>query len=255
MLVHEEFFRDQLTKKTESVFRRYFLNQWVASEELWIPYGVWDQCASPLDLDPDLPLYVGIDIARSVDSSALVMCQRQGERFVLRAQIWSNPYPAGHQLHDSWRMNNHLVMQVCRELFAAYPTAACAIDDEVKPGPLFAYDPWRFRSEAEGLTGEGLALVEFPQTDQRMVPASQGFYEAIMKTKIAHDGDPLLKQHVQQVTADPRPRGWRMSKPAGSTRKIDAAIAAAIALYCCQTTTPPEEERSVYETRGVLVLG
>jgi phage terminase large subunit-like protein len=71
---------------------------------------------------------------------------------------------------------------------------------------------------------------------------------------VAHDGDPVLRRHVENVTADQRPRGWRMSKPVGSTRKIDGAIAAAIALYCAQTTTVPEEYTSVYETRGLSIL-
>jgi phage terminase large subunit-like protein len=258
VLVQEAFFRDQLSKKTESVFRRYFLNQWVASEEIWIPSGSWDACRSDLQLDPALPVSVGIDIARNVDSSALVVAQRQGnpgcERIVLRATIWANPYPVGHVLHESWRMNNQLVMARCRELREAFPVAACTIDDAVIPGPLFAYDPWRFRPEAEVLTGEGLAMVEFPQSDVRMVPASQAFFEAIMKGVIAHDGDPVLKRQVEQVTADQKPRGWRMSKPAGSTRKIDAAVAGAIACYCALTTTPPGPARSVYEDRGIVFL-
>jgi hypothetical protein len=60
---------------------------------------------------------------------------------------------------------------------------------------------------------------------------------------------------VEQVTADQKPRGWRMSKPAGSTRKIDAAIAAAIACYCAVTHEAPVVRRSVYEDRGIIVLG
>jgi phage terminase large subunit-like protein len=259
VLVHESFFRDQLSKKTESVFRRYFLNEWVAAEDIWIPYGAWEACRSDLDLDPDRPIYVGIDIARNIDSSALVIAQPQGEgqgqRLVLRATIWENPYPQAHSLHDAWRMNNALVMDRCRELFAQFPTPACGIDGEIQPGPLFAYDPWRFRPEAEALQAEGLTLIEFPQSDVRMIPASQGFFEAIMKGKIAHDGDPVLKRHVEQVTADPKPRGWRMSKPAGSTRKIDAAIAAAIACSCALTHEAPEVRRSAYADHDLIVVG
>lgn len=255
ILVHAPFFEDQLTKKTESVFRRYFLNQWVATEEIWIPYGVWDRGISDLEPDPTLPLYVGIDIARNVDSSALVICQQQGEQFVLRADIWLNPYPEGHSLHDDWRMNNHLVMDRCRELFAQFPRPAVEIDKEVKPGPCFAFDPWRFREEADQLMGEGLAMLEFPQNDVRMVPASQSFFEAIMKTRVAHNGDPTLKAQVQNVTAEPRARGWRMSKPKGSSRKIDAAVAAAIAVYCAQTLTPPEPRRSAYADHRLMAVG
>ena len=255
VLVQREFFEDQLTKKTESVFRRYFLDQWVTTEEIWIPYGVWDACQSDLELDLTLPLYVGIDIAKNIDSSALTCVQRQGERFVVRATIWANPYPSGHSLHDSWRMNNHDVMELCRQLYETYRAAACQIERSIMPGPCFGYDPWRFREEADVLTGQGLAMVEFPQNDSRMVPASQAAYEAIMKTRIAHDGDPILAAHVHHVTAESRARGWRMSKPDGSTRKIDAAIAMAIGLYLAQTQTPPAPRRSAYEDHDLVTVG
>jgi hypothetical protein len=46
-----------------------------------------------------------------------------------------------------------------------------------------------------------------------------------------------------------------MSKPAGSTRKIDAAIAAAIACACAVTHEPPLERRSVYEDHDLIVIG
>lgn len=293
--VHESVLEDRVRRIPESEFRRYHLNQWVAGETIWIPYGAWDACQSPLDLDPALPAYVGIDMARTIDSSARAICQRidqrpltcplcgevgvtfaaieEGEgahcsacgelvlgpppewRYVLRVTIWSNPYPESDPMYEQWVMNPHLVIEDCRDLFKRFPVPACAIDDVVMPGPLFAYDPWRFRAEADQLTGEGLAMVELPQTDQRMIPASQTFYEAIMRGLVAHNGDPALKRHVQSVTAEQRDRGWRISKPKGSKRKIDGAVAAAIALYHAMTTPPPAPRRSVYEDRGIRVIG
>jgi phage terminase large subunit-like protein len=252
---------DRARTQPEYVFRRYGLNQWTQTEEAWIPYGVWEQGESDLGLDSSLPLYVGIDLAKTVDSSALVMCQKHTGAheddpvtYVVRALVWENPYPEGHTLHDSWRMNNNDVIEVCRALYAQYPVAACEIDGEIMPGPMFAYDPWRFRPEAEGLYGEGLAMMEFPQSDSRMIPASQDFYEAIMKNEIAHDGDVTLKRHIHNVTAEQKPRGWRMAKPKGSTRKIDAAIACGIAVHCAKVTVPPDG-RSYYEDHDIRVLG
>lgn len=266
--VREKYIEDRVKREPESVVRRYNTNQWVATEEIWIPTGVWDKGLSDLDLDPSLPLYVGIDIAKNIDSSALALAQRHvvpaesdeedededDVRYVVRATIWANPYPEHHELHDSWRMNNNLVMDLCRDLFARFPVPASEIDGTVMPGPMFAYDPWRFRPEAEALTGEGLAMVEFPQNDSRMIPASQDFYEAIMKGEIAHDGDQGLKRHVHAVTADQKPRGWRMTKPVGSKRKIDAAIATAIAVHCAKVTPAPATRRSMYSDGHQLVV-
>lgn len=258
--LYEEFLEQQVREKPEHVFRRYFLNQWTQTEEAWIPYGVWDQCEdADLELDPALPLFVGLDLAIYVDSSAVAMVQKQTvegrTRYVVRTKVWENPYPEGHALRDSWRMNNAEVMDYCRDLRERFPVPACSIDDATMPGPRFTYDPYRFRPEAEALTGEGLAMVEFPQFDSRMIPASQDFYEAIMKTEIAHDGDAALKRHVHAVIADQKPRGWRMSKPKGSKRKIDAAIATAIAVHSAKVTVAPAPRRSVYESRSLEVIG
>lgn len=256
--VRPEYIDGRVKREPESVVRRYNLNQWVAAENIWIPYGAWDKCLDEtLELDPALPLFVGIDIAKRIDSSALAIVQKRetesGPRYVCRSIIWENPYREDDPRCNDWRMNNNLVVEECRELFKRFPVPACTIDDEVKPGPCFAYDPWRFRPEAEKLTGEGLALLEFPQSDSRMVPASQALYEAIMTGEIAHSGDAREKRHIQSVTPDQRERGWRISKPKGSGKQIDFAVALAIAVFLAQTQ-PPTAARSVYEDRGLLVL-
>lgn len=253
-LVHPAFFEDQLSKKTESVFRRYFLNQWVAGADLWLPYGAWDACRDDsLELDETLPLFVGIDIALRNDSTAVVCAQKQGERTVVRAKVWENPYPEDDARHADWKLNIFEVEDYLQELRRRFPSPATTIDDVVKPGPEFAYDPAYFHRSAAILEGDGLAMVEYPQHDSRMIPASQGLYQLVVEGKIAHDGDPALKRHVENATADQKPRGWRLSKPRGSRRKIDAAIALAIAAHRAQNLAP-EMVQSVYEERGVLVL-
>lgn len=252
--VHEPFFHDQLTKKTESVFRRYFLNQWVAAAELWLPFGAWDACrATELDLDPSRPTWVAVDVALRNDSTAVTAAQRDGERTIVRSRIWENPYPDGHALRESWEHNIFEVERYLVELRERFPVATCEIDGELRPGPEFSYDPAYFHRSAAVLAGDGLAMVEFPQSDQRMIPASQTLYQLVVEGKLAHDGDPALARHVAAAVADQKPRGWRLTKPKGSRRKIDAAIATAIAAFRAQAE-PPAERRSVYEDRGVRVL-
>lgn len=256
--VNEAFFADQLTKKSESVFRRYFLNQWVAGAELWLPFGAWDACKDlSLQLDPALPVHVGIDVALRNDSTAVVLAQRQqlemGERTVVRARVWENPYPEGHSLRESWELNIFEVERHLVEMFGQYPEPACEIDDEIKPGPEFTYDPMFFSRSAQVLEGEGLAMVEYPQHDSRMIAASQSLYQLVVEGKLAHDGDPVLKRHIESATADQKPRGWRLTKPKGSRRKIDAAVACAIAAYRAQSD-PPGNGRSVYEDEGIIAI-
>lgn len=252
-LVHEPFFRDQLSKKPESVFRRYFLNQWTATELAWLPFGAWDACLAPeLDLDPKRPLRVGIDMAYSNDCAAVVGAQRQDDRTVIRLMgVWENPYPASHQQHLHWKINPFEVEQKLREIREQYPLAAGTREGGARlPGPEFCYDPAWFQRSAPVLEGDGLNMVEFPQTDTRMIPAAQTLYQLISEGKLAHDGNAVLKRHIENAVADRRPRGWRLTKQTAK-RKIDAAIATAIACYRAQELAP----KLIYEGRDLLVLG
>lgn len=251
VLVHPEFFADQLGKKLENVFRRYFLNQWTESAQAWLPFGAWDACAEPgLALDPTLPIRAAVDLALYNDSTAVVLAQKQGDRTVLRARIWENPYPEGHVLHDAWELNIFEVERYLLELREQFPAPATEIDGRLMPGPEFTYDPAYFARSAQLLEGQGLAMVKYPQHDSYMIPASQGLYQLVLERKIAHNGDPALARHVGAATADQKPRGWRLTKPKGSRKKIDAVIAAAIAAHRAQEPSPVRK-RSVYEERGL----
>lgn len=241
--------------KPENVFRRYHLDQWVAAAEAWLPYGAWDKCENRmLDLDRAYPLHVAVDSSLRGDSTAVSMAQKRDGRTVLRCRIWENPYGPEDSRHGAWKLNRAEVKNFLIDLYHQFPKPAAAVDGEVRPGPAFLYDPAFFEDSAQELEGEGLNLVEYPQTDSRMIPASQTFYTLILEQSVAHDGDPALKRHIGNVVADQKPRGaWRISKPRGSRKKIDAAVSSAIAVWHAQQPEP-EEQQSVYESRGVLLL-
>jgi len=221
---------------------RYHGNRWTRTEASMLPAGSWDRCASPLELDRKLPLHVGIDVGMNNDSTAVVAAQRQGKRTVVRSRVWANPYPPGHRLRQMWVTPMGEVLTYLRELRSQFRASACEIDGVPMEGPEFAFDPRYMLGEARLLEGEGLAMQKIDQTDQRMVPASMTFYRLVMEGALAHNGDPELAAQIANAIPHVKDRGWRISKPKGSSRKIDAAIAAAIAVWRAQEPTP---ERSV----------
>ena len=297
--LHTKDLRALVAKTPEHVVRRYRLNQWTASRDAWLPFGAWDACLEPaLDLDPSLPLYVGIDLALRNDSIAVVCAQRQQvgeehapepfkmvqaggedgaeevdgepaadggeetgqaatpaspERMVVRAKIWENPWPDNDERHASWHLDVRLVEEHLKDLFGRFPVPAEEVDGDIRPGPSFCYDPSFFQRSPDVLAGEGLTMIEIPQSDARMIPASQGLYQLVVAGKIAHDGDAAFARHVGNANADQKPRGWRLTKPKGSRRKIDAVVACAIAAHRAQSE-PPKPRTSVYEKRGIRTL-
>ena len=76
----------------------------------------------------------------------------------------------------------------------------------------------------------GFPIVEWPSTSPaRMVPACAKFYDAVVSNKLTHDGNPLLKRHLENAVVKTDRLGPRIVKEhRGSPRKIDAAVASII---------------------------
>jgi len=220
-LLDPDDMRTAMRQSDESAFRRWRLNQWVGNQESWLPAGAFEQCRSDEELDPDLPSFVGIDMALKHDSIAVVVAQPQEDKVVIRAKVW-NPL---EQAVDVATVEDHL-----RLLHRTYNIRE------------FAFDPALFTRSAEVLADDGLPMVEYPQSAARMVPASNNAYRLIVERKIAHDGMPTLVDHVISAAQRTTEIGWRLSK-GKAKRKIDACIAMVIALD--RATSRQQQEQKV----------
>lgn len=233
------FYVDQQTKKTEAVYRRYFLNQWTEAEDIWAAASKWDELViegGTIPFDLRSRTYCGIDIGRKIDSSAVVVVQMKDGKAYVSQKIWTNPFGKGDPRRTQWRMNIDELNGFLHDIADFCPAPSGWDADEKNPqriaGPLFMYDPHLFGTHADKLTDEGLNMQEFPQTDAQMVPASQLLFEWIMngEQKLFHDGDPEMRSHIRSVVAKQKERGWRISRPTGSNKHIDGAVALAMAL-------------------------
>ena len=98
-------------------WRRYHLNQFVGFEDTWLRDGAWRATAGDLPLNVALPIGVGID--RSPDGSlgAIAVAQRQGDRVVVRAQVFAPESATGMASAEAMRVR-------LRELRLEFPLAA-----------------------------------------------------------------------------------------------------------------------------------
>ena len=104
-----------------------------------------------------------------------------------------------------------------------------------------AYDPWRFGAQALVLSKRGLRMVEFPQHDSRLVPASERLSAAILERRLRHPGDPVLDRHVAAAVAKQTQRGARIAHAGGrhASNRIDAVIALAMAVDRAENRPEP----------------
>lgn len=91
-------------------------------------------------------------------------------------------------------------------------------------------DPFRWARSLQLLEREGLPVIEFPHTPERMTPATARFYHAVVNGQLRHDGDGRLAAHVAHAVARTDSRGTRITKvDKHSTRRIELAVAAVMA--------------------------
>lgn len=213
-LVALEDFESTLTRTPEAEYRTKRCNQWVATTDAWLPHGAWDDCVDEREI-PDLAhVVLGFDGSFSNDSTALVAVELGANPHVDVVACWERPTGAD----DSWRVPIVEVETSIREACRRWQVAEIVCD------------PFRWARTYQVLEAEGLPIVEYPQSPQRMVPATQRFYEAVLNKTLTHSGDPALARHISNCVLRVDQRGSRLSKETKfSPRKIDLAVAAVMA--------------------------
>ena len=87
------------------------------------------------------------------------------------------------------------------------------------------------------LARERVTVIQYPQTDVRMCPASVRLHAAIVEKRITLPDDRELAQHAANTIAKHSRRGWRIDKPTARTNN-DAIIALAMALERAEQPAP-----------------
>lgn len=233
-------------------FARYRANVWTLGFKSWLPSGVWmgmkvggefdgsiyswptqrrrELIEAPprLGIQEDDDVFAFLDMARYRDSAAIVcVAPREGQKpavwLALIERSGGEDSPIAYEP----------VKAMFRELDGHYRLLAAG------------YDPKYFDQAASELSDEGLPLIEFPQSNERLCPASANVREAILRRAYAHDGDPILAAHVEAaVVKDVGPDQFRLMKAkTPGAPPVDALIAFTCAhqLTFMRPASPPTD--------------
>lgn len=220
--------------KGEAWCARYYLNRPPGRvEDAWMPDGPWEACEGDVVMRADLPTFVRVDIDHDHRAAAVAVAQRQGDRLPVRTRVFpSQPLPDGEYLSVA-EIEDHL-----RQLARRYPGRVMAPKRFhgtgrerllPVPGPEISYHGSFFEGSAQTLRADGLALIDIPNSQERLGPAAESLMELVVNGRLIHDGDPVLASQVRNVVAKQDPKGWRIQPPTGQRRRIVAARAAMIA--------------------------
>jgi hypothetical protein len=75
-----------------------------------------------------------------------------------------------------------------------------------------AAEPFRWARSLQLLDGEGLPVLEYPQSPGRMTPATARFYEAVVNGQLTQSGDSRLARHVGNAVLREDARGARLPR-------------------------------------------
>ena len=213
--LHIDAIRATLKTTREPSFRRYRLGQWVGQVDRWLPWGAWELVADAgRKVKWRERVVLAFDGSASGDSTALIGCTMDRHLFVVG--LWQHPAD-----DPRWRVPREEVDAAVADAFAKYDVLELACD------------PWGWRSEIEFWAkrhGQRRVAEYNTGAAQRMAPATDRLYQAVVGGTVSHDGDPRMAAHLGNCVAKATPMGDLVSKDKkGSPRKIDAAVGAIIA--------------------------
>jgi phage terminase large subunit-like protein len=208
-----ESLREQRQAVPEVAFRRFHAGQWCAREGAWIPPGAWQACAGEVRFEPGERVWVGVDVGGQRSASAVVWVSED-------LKVGCAIYHGDEGVLECAAKVRELAGQLAVE--------------EV------TFDQWRFTQAGLELEREGLPAVAFPQTDARMIPASQRLYDAVAEGRLTHPDDPELNAHAAAAIARHGRRGWRLDKAARGD-SIDAIVALAMSVERAENRATPAQ--------------
>jgi len=213
-IMNHDDFASAYKRTPESEFVRYRLNGWTATQDAWLPHGIWEACKDETKkLEAGDRIIIGFDGSFAGDCTALVGVRIE-DLHIEPLALWERP--SGDKL---WRVPVQEVEDTIRGLF-----------DRFRVQELVA-DPYFFQVTLQRLEDDGFPVVEFPTNGTRLTPPTKTFFDAVLDKELSHNGDHALARHVANTVLKTDARGSRITKEyKSSSRHIDLTVAAVIAL-------------------------
>jgi phage terminase large subunit-like protein len=208
---------DPRTREGES--RRFYLNQVVAGDDVWLARERWDELAKPRPVPEGTTICVGFDGSDTDDWSAFRCETVDGYQFTPR-------FPDGKPM--VWNPAQHGGYVPRHEVHAAL----AHLIKYFKVERVYC-DPHMWQSEIDNWSaeyGDKVVLRWETSRTKQMAQALERFRTDVLQGSLKHDGDPMTSRHIGNAQADRKPAGVVIRKDKQvSQNKIDLAMSSALA--------------------------
>lgn len=233
----------------EASFRWLHLNQRIDANAPFVSPAIWRACnARVVDFD-GLPVFGGLDLSEVSDLTALVLMapkEQEGKTiWNVRPTFWlpgdgiRAKAKADRVPYDVWHKDGHLEAAPGRTV--DYEFVAHYLRDRFEEMDIrkIAFDRWNFRHmkpwlQKAGFTddqleGDDAVFQPFGQGFQSMSPALRELESIILNGNLAHGDHPVLTMCMMNATVKADPSGNRKLVKHNRERRIDGAVALAMA--------------------------
>ena len=242
--------RAQAIPAQENNFRRLYLNQWTEQAERWIALAAWDACQAPIDRASlrGRRCFVGLDLSTTTDLTAAVAVFPNDDGFDVLPQFF---VPADRILqrvtrdrvpYDQWARDGWITPTPGPTVDYDYVRNLLREWDAEFDLRIVAYDPWNATDLIARLEKQdGLTCVKVRQGFATLSAPSKSLESAILAKKLRHDGHPVLRWNVGNMSIESDAAGNIKPSKDLSTERIDGGYALIMAIDALDRhdATPP----------------
>ena len=237
-------------------FLRYRLNVWTQQDTRWIKPELWSSCSMPPTEPLDgKPCWVGLDLAWSQDTSAMVAVFPDADGGV---DVLAKFYIPGDMIEDRERRDRFAYSQFVREGHIVATGGNVTDYDFIKRDVeefcqkyqvrLVAVDPYNATHLSNQLDGLGIPVKRYPQGFAGMNSPSRQLETMLANGKIRHQS-PVLDWQSNNVAVRQNAEGLiRPLKPKqNSGERVDGIIALVMAIgaWIGEEQKPPAPEPQI----------
>lgn len=223
----------------EQSFRRLYLNQWTESHARWLSLTHWDACHLPPPHALDgRRCWVGMDLSSTKDLTALVaVFPDEGHSFDVLAQFFVPADNLRQRVtrdrvpYDQWAKTGYLIAtpgnivdyDIVRRTLSTWASRY-----DVKE---VAFDPWNATDLVVRLTEQdGFTCVPMRQGYPTLSAPTKALETAVLSGALRHDGHPVLRWCVANVSVETDAAGNIKPSKKVSTERIDGVVALVMAI-------------------------
>lgn len=253
--------RAQQEPTYENEFKRLHLNIRTEQAVRWMPMDKWDACNEPLDMEllKGRSCWGALDLASIEDMASLVLDFEVEDEHWLLPFFWcpEDTVAKRGNMRTTYRAwANAGLLELTPESRIEYDWIRRKIQELSKVYDIrgIGFDPWNAEQVRQDLEGkDGITMIEFRQGTVSMNEPMKEMMRLVLGKQIRHGGHKILRWNAANLVVQPDPSDNIRPMKNKSSGKIDGVVAGIMAIGL--SLLQPVKKPSVYEKRGVRVLG